>query len=248
MILYIHTALLPSAPIIMIVAPETIHPALWRASSLGRGATRCLASGHAHLDTELPGGGWPVGTLVDLLTPHAGVGEVRLLQPALTSLGARPIFFVSPPHCPSMQALANWGVPTGGLHLVEPQTLADALWSTEQILRAGTAGALLFWQPQVRSEALRRLHLAAQTSETAFFMIRPLNAANLASPSPLRLRLEPAPDGVSVFFLKRRGPARDEPLFVPLYPSPFASKRHAPVDRRTSPLPLPRSVSADLDA
>jgi hypothetical protein len=42
------------------------------------------------------------------------------------------------------------------------------LWSAEQILRAGTCGALLFWQRHIRSESLRRLLLAARAGETLF--------------------------------------------------------------------------------
>jgi hypothetical protein len=43
------------------------------------------------LSAELPGGGWPVGALVELLLQQAGVGEVRLLRPALGAVGKRPI-------------------------------------------------------------------------------------------------------------------------------------------------------------
>ena len=232
----------------MLVAPETIHPSLWRASQLGQGAAHCASSGHAALDAELPGGGWPTGTLIDLLVKQAGIGEVRLLQPLLASLAGRPVVFLQPPHAPNALALANWQIPTTNLLLIEPRTVKDALWTAEQILRAGTCGALLFWQPQIRSEALRRLHLAAQAGETAFFMFRPLTAAGHASPAPLRLGLTPAVDGVSVRFIKRRGPERDDPLFVPLYPSFYTSQRHASVDRRTPAAPVARSVPADLGA
>jgi len=55
------------------------------------------------------------------------------------------------------------------------------LWATEQILRAGGCGALLFCAQYVQTSSLRRLHLAAQASETLFFMVRPLAAAQDAS-------------------------------------------------------------------
>jgi protein ImuA len=67
-----------------------------------------------------------------------------------------------------------------------PKT-ADALWSAEQILRAGSCGALLFWQQHIRADALRRLHLAAQSTETLFVLVRPLASAADASPAALRL-------------------------------------------------------------
>ena len=54
---------------------------------MGRQTAVVLASGFAALDAELPGGGWPLGVLTELLLPHAGVGELRLLAPALRALG-----------------------------------------------------------------------------------------------------------------------------------------------------------------
>ena len=232
-----------------IPAPEAIHPALWRASQLGYASARCITSGHSTLDNVLPGGGWPTGALTELLVGQPGIGEVRLLQPVLAKTGCRPVMFLQPPHAPNGMALGHWGVPTANLHLAEPGSVADALWAAEQVLRAGTCAVLLYWQQQVRADALRRLHLAAQSSETAFFLIRPLkNAASQASPAPLRLALTPAPDGVSVRIIKRRGPAIDEPLFIPLYPSPFASPRHVPVDRRVPSVSIPRSVPTHVDA
>ncbi|MCY0389880.1 translesion DNA synthesis-associated protein ImuA [Robbsia sp. Bb-Pol-6] len=229
-------------------SPQTIHPSLWRGSQLAQGRERCVDTGHAGLSAELPGGGWPRGTLIDLLIQQPGIGEVRLLQPALATLRTRPIVLLQPPHVPNALAVANWGVPPDNFHRIETGSVADALWAAEQILRAGTCGMLLFWQPQIRNDALRRLHLAAQAGDTVFFMMRPMTAAPHASPAPLRLGLTPAFDGVSVRFIKRRGPARDEPLFVPLSPSLFKSHRHAPVDRRPSSVPVAGSISADVVA
>jgi protein ImuA len=34
---------------------------------------------------QLPGGGWPQGVVTELLLPHPGVGELRLLAPALAA-------------------------------------------------------------------------------------------------------------------------------------------------------------------
>lgn len=123
---------------------------------------------------------------------------------------------------------------------------ADALWAAEQILRAGTCGALLFWQSEVRQEALRRPHLAAQASDTLLFLFRPLAAAQATSPAPLRLALRAFRGGIEATFVKRRGPQRDEPVFVPLTPSPALLNRYATLDRRTSAAPRPRVVSPAL--
>lgn len=80
---------------------------------------------------------------------------------------------------------------------------------------------------------MRRLHLAAQHGETLFFVIRPLAAAQDASPAPLRLSLQPAPGGLDIGFVKRQGPRRDETLFIPM--SVASAVRMLP-KRQTSPV------------
>ncbi len=70
---------------------EEIHPSIWRASQFARSRGRTIDTGYASLSAELPGGGWPVGALVELLLQRSGIGEFRLLQLALASLGKRPI-------------------------------------------------------------------------------------------------------------------------------------------------------------
>ena len=148
---------------------------------------------------------------------------------------------MQPPHAPQALALAALGIEPSQLLWVRSGAKAsDALWAAEQILRSGCCGALLLWQQHARGETLRRLHLAAQSGDTLFCMLRPLAAAQDASPAPLRLSLRPAAGGIELGFVKRRGPQRDAPLFLPLTPSLL--QRHASLDR-PSPAPAPaRSV------
>ncbi|MCY0853270.1 translesion DNA synthesis-associated protein ImuA [Cupriavidus sp. D39] len=228
-------------------APESIHPALWRASQLARAAGRTVTTGYPMLSRALPGGGWPTGTLVELLVQQAGVGEMRLLRPALVEVSKRPIAMIQPPHTPQALAFANLGLPPQQLLWIRGQRTADALWAAEQLLRAGTCGALLLWQPNVRNDALRRLHLAAQSGETLFCLVRPMACARDASPASLRIGVTPAEGGVDLTFIKRRGPQQDEPLRVQLEPSPILLHRHAaPLDLPVPAQPVHRSVPAEL--
>ena len=230
------------------VRAEEIHPSLWRASQLARGRGRTLETGYPALSAELPGGGWPVGALVDLLVQQAGVGEVRLLRPALSALGERPIALVQPPHIPDGLGLSYIGLPLHRLLQVKAPKTADALWSAEQILRAGSCGALIFWAQHVQASSLRRLHLAAQSSETLFVMVRPVAAAQDSSPALLRLALRPATDGLMVDIVKRRGPTRAEPLSIPLQPTPVLFSRHARLSRRSPTVVVTRGLSTDVVA
>ncbi|BCF89066.1 translesion DNA synthesis-associated protein ImuA [Paraburkholderia largidicola] len=211
---------------------EEIHPSLWRASQLARGGRRTLDTGYPALAAELPGGGWPIGALVDLLVQVPGVGEMRLLRPALSSMGDRPIALVQPPHIPDGLGLSYIGLSLDRLLHVKARTSADAFWSAEQILRAGTCGALILWAQHAQASSLRRLHLAAQSSETLFIMVRPLASAQDSSPALLRLALRPSAEGLIVDIVKRRGPTRMEPLSIPLQPTPVLFSRHARLSRR----------------
>ncbi|AKM05440.1 translesion DNA synthesis-associated protein ImuA [Burkholderia pyrrocinia] len=226
--------------------PEAIHPSLWRASQLARSSVRGVDTGHPELTAELPGGGWPAGALIELLAPQPGIGELRLLAPVLTRAAGKPVMLIQPPHALQPLALAYWGIdPSGFVTLPAPRT-ADALWAAEQALRAGTCAAVLLWQPHVRADALRRLNLAAQSCQALFYLFRPAAAARDASPAPLRLALAPKRDGIDVTFVKRRGPARDTPLFVPLTPSPILLNRHGSLSRRAFIPSDPRSVPAAI--
>jgi len=226
------------------LSPEDLHPSLWRASQLAHSAARCIDTGHPALSAQLPGGGWPTGTLIDLLPQQCGIGELRLLRPALAKVAQRRIVLLQPPHPPQALALAAMGLAPSQLVWIRSSRSADALWAAEQVLRSGSCGALLFWPGHARGETLRRLHLAAQSGETLFFMLRPLAAAQDASPAPLRLALRPAAGGIEIGFVKRRGPQRDAPLFLPLAPSLL--QRHATLDRALPARVPARPVQTEL--
>ncbi|PUA18576.1 translesion DNA synthesis-associated protein ImuA [Glaciimonas sp. PCH181] len=195
---------------------ETLPHALWRGNQMSTYRGAVIASGHAALDRELPNGGWPHSALIELLLQQAGIGEMHLLQPALKALTQqqRKIILLQPPHLPHIAAWSGWGLAAQRLLWINTSGSADALWSAEQILRNGSCGALLFWQSHIRTDALRRLHLAAQASDTMLWMIRPLSAAHESSPAPLRLLLRPAHNGIAVQLLKRRGPQHTQALYL----------------------------------
>jgi hypothetical protein len=211
----------------MALSAESIHPSLWRASQLARGQGRVVETGYPVLSSELPGGGWPAGALVDLLIQQAGVGELRLLRPALSALAPRPVALLQTPQVPSSLGLAYIGLLLERVMHVKAPKSSDALWSAEQILRAGTCGALIYWAQYVQASSLRRLHLAAQSSDTLFVMVRPLAAAQDASPAVLRLALRPSTDGLIVDVVKRRGPAASGSVSISLQPTPvlFSTRR-----------------------
>src|SRR5260370_26553112 len=87
------------------------RPDIWRGDSLSRAGTPAIPCGFPGLDAELPGGGWPAGALTEILPAHEGIGELRLLGPALAGLSQRGLrlAWIAPPHLPYAPALAAAG-------------------------------------------------------------------------------------------------------------------------------------------
>jgi protein ImuA len=182
---------------------------IWRADALAANTQpgSVLSTGHALLDAELPGGGWPVGALCEILQSHSAQSEWRLLLPALVAAQqgdkrvvvpsqrglpgatAATVVLIGPPHVPFGPALAAQGLAVQRLVWVKAQTPAERLWSTEQALRCEAVAAVLAWLPQAQSASLRRLHMAAQTYSKLLFLMRPAQAQRESSPAPLRLML-----------------------------------------------------------
>ena len=91
-------------------ALDALHADVWRAHALALAPLRTVATGEALLDQHLPGGGWPVGALTELLQAPGVHNEWRLLAPALARCGTGPVVLVAPPHLPFVPALAAQGL------------------------------------------------------------------------------------------------------------------------------------------
>ena len=190
---------------------------VWRGGRLSASAS-ATPTGFEALDRELPGGGWPRGTLTELLVGRAGIGKLRLVLPALAALSwaGRRIAWLAPPHLPYAPALAAGGIDLAQLALVHAPARRDALWAAEQVLRSASCHALVAWLPRARYDELRRLAVAAESSRAWVALFRPPEAAQAASPAALRMALEPASNELSVRILKRRGAPAAAALVLPV--------------------------------
>ena len=237
---------------------------LWRADErpVDEACGPTLASGFAELDRELPGGGWPQGQLIELLTDDAGIGELSLLAPALAQLAQarRCTVWVLPADTSSTvrtaSALEAQAVPyapalaTAGLDLartifVKPATPRENLWALEQSLRARHLGAVVGWLPagghaDSDFRALRRLHLLAQRHQALAFVLRSTHHAQAPSPAVLRVLLASNGAQLALTLLKRRGRPLLEPITLTLRPAHWESAR---VEAETAPRVLPAATA-----
>ena len=205
-------------------------PSVFRCGELPPGIQPGIPTGFAGLDAEIPGGGWPVGALTEVLCDTCGAGETSLLLPALRYLTraadwrGRGLLLIDPPHLPYAPALAETGIDLDLLAVVRPKTEEDALWAAEQALRSGAAGAVLIWARPVRGtdsaqryQRLRRLQLAAAAGGGLGIVFSATSAATLSTPAALRVSLSMTAQGrLAVTLVKRRGLA--QPKTVTLSP------------------------------
>lgn len=220
-------------------SPEHIHPDIWRGSQLARARGRTIETGYQSLSEQLPGCGWPVSALIELLVQQTGVGEMRLLAPALAATKA-PIILIEPPADPIAAGLSYIGIPVERLLLLRAKTHSDQLWVAEQALHSGTCAAVLLWHRHMRAESLRRLHLAAHTGSALLFMMRPLACAQDASSAELRVAVRPHDQGVAVQILKRKGPTFEGELVIELNRAASLNSPRPKAGRPAVPAPSPR--------
>jgi len=261
-----HPSPLPKPPLGGLPLEAQLQGRLWRGSSLGAAADPTLTSGFAALDAELPGGGWPLRAVTELLTPQTGVLEWRLLAPALRGWwqaqalpaampgragrraraaepALRSLLLINPPHTPHLPGLQTLGLPPSALIWVAAATSAEALWAAEQAIKSRVA--VLAWLPDARPEQIRRLQVSALGSDAPAFLVRPERAGQQSSAAPLRLVVKPGDDwALDVHLLKRRGPAHEGWLSLPAMPGAVeplltAARRKPQPAPAPSPTPVP---------
>lgn len=205
------------------------HPAIWRGGDCAP-EPASIATGFAELDAALPGGGWPCGSLTELLLEREGIGELRLTLPALARLQAegRNVVWVAPPYRPYAPALAAAGIDLARLVVVRGRTRSEALWAYEQALRAPECGAAFAWMNAHEERVLRRLQVSAREGRTWGVLWRRPGRHASATVAPLRLALSPQQGRLAVRIVKRRGAELPQPILLdlarapgaPLYPLP----------------------------
>ncbi len=232
---------------------QTALPGVWMADALASVGTAVTSTGYSVLDAELPGAGWPLGALVEVLQPSLTTSVWPLLLPALARQAqAGRVALIQAPHEPYLPALAAAGVPWSHTLWIQAATPAQAAWAGEQALRCQDVGAVVAWLPRAQAGDLRRLHQAAASTGALLFVLRPAQAAQVTSPARVRLRVSAAVRAprrpqlrlvgagpvqaqgehvswpqLRVDLLKRRGPPLPHPLWLPACGEAMLALLHA---------------------
>jgi len=221
------------------------RPDVWRGDRLASAAIPAVSSGFAQLDDELPGGGWPRGTLTEIMLDSAGLGECSLLIPALIRMReeGKWSLLVAPPHVIHGPAWASLGIDLARLAVVSPTRQRDALWAAEQAMSSGAIGAVLCWTMNADARQVRRLQVAVAGSSTLAFLFRPCRAKTESSAATLRLLLSTGFRGtLGIDLIKRRGPPCSRTLYLHVpRPIKWREKHESLVARTPSAVPPARS-------
>ena len=187
------------------------HPGIWLGGELARN-NDALPTGFPELDEMLPGGGWPIGSVTEMIVEKEGIGEISLLPPAIAADSGKDnwIIWVSPPHVPYAPALAHAGVKLKNMLVANAGKDKEAWWASEQALRAGSF--VLAWLEMQDEKKMRRLQLGAESGRACCMIFS--REERQRSPAALRLKIEARGNGIAVHFLKRRGLHASRPLIL----------------------------------
>ncbi|MES1925148.1 hypothetical protein T31B1_07493 [Salinisphaera sp. T31B1] len=170
-----------------------------------------LSTGWPRLDRLLPGGGYPLSAVTELLYRDAGIGELTLLLGTLAERLAcqsgRRIALVSPTHSLNAPALATSGIDCARAPVIHCRDDAERVWCIEQMAQTQAFCAFVLWSDTLDYRAIRRLQLAAENATSPVFVYRPLRCATQRSPAALRLAISGRRAGQRLEIIKCRGPA-----------------------------------------
>ncbi len=209
----------PAAPLSLLQIEARFKNRIWRGDASVSSTDPVVSSGFNELDNALPGGGWPVHSLTELLLPAEGLGEIRLLGQSLGQItgNGRNILLVSPPYIPYMDAWENLHIDSRRIVIARVYKPAERLWVLEQGIKSAAFGAVIGWLPDSSLQTTRRLQVIARTVTSLIFLFRPLSAQFESSAAPLRILLgSVAQHTLSVRLLKRRGVPSVLPIYIVL--------------------------------
>lgn len=165
---------------------------LWRANEL-QTTTTGIPTGFAALNALLPDQGWTPGTLLELIYPQTGAGELRLLLPTLAhyTRQQRYVAWIAPPHIPYGPALAQHHIDPAYISVLQAQTSEQQhYWCMEKLLACRECGVAMLWPRQLPERNIRRLQLAASKGDSLGILLHPQTKTPTTSPAATRIQLE----------------------------------------------------------
>ena len=100
---------------------------IWRGSQSAVTTDAVVPSGFDELDSHLPGGGWPLGALTEILVEDIADSPLWLVMPALRALRRQGYWqaWIKPPNIPFAPALVESGIDLSKMLIIRPGRWKD---------------------------------------------------------------------------------------------------------------------------
>ncbi|MET1255482.1 translesion DNA synthesis-associated protein ImuA [Aliikangiella maris] len=193
---------------------------VWQASSQSH-TCPTLSTGYRVLDQQLHYGGWPQGKLSEILLPHHGVGEIRLLLPLLYRLIQQNahICWINPPYPLYMPALLQQHIAPEKQIMVQTTQHVDTIWAAQQALASQECSGVFIWlSQQTTNKQLRKLSLATKAGHCWGIVFRQQQFTEQPSPSALRLKLSTSQHQQLIEIIKQPGGWSGQKAKLNLFP------------------------------
>ncbi len=226
-----------------------------------------LSTGYGPLDQHLNNSGWPQAGLIEVFASLLGIGEIRLLTPALKKLinNEKMIVWINPPFIPHPLALNDSGLKEDSQLIVFARNQKDLLWAIEASCANEKTGAVLAWTKKITLSAKhsRRLQLSAKSAGTLCCLFRATSLQHEASMSELKIALRPSKKFgfLKINIIKHRGGSPHKCIEVEIDPAgsyrkfinanklaPWHLHQPALEKNNTDIVNLSNSASTDLSA
>jgi cell division inhibitor SulA len=175
-----------------------------------------VPTGFASLDEELQLNGWPKHGAVEVLSDHDGTENMGLFLPTMERLSSEKRWqaFINSPHTPYAPLLRAHNIPSEQILMVHPKHRDETLWAAEQAVRSTTCSTVFVWlgSTHYRYAEIRKLQLAATSTDTLLFLFRSSDALTDATPVSLRLHINAYRE---VTVVKQRGGKREVEIQLP---------------------------------
>ena len=178
-----------------------------------------IPTGFESLDKELHLNGWPTHGAVEVLSDQDGAECMGLFLPTMQKLASEKRWqaFINAPHTPYAPLLRAHHIPTEQVLMVHPKHRDETLWATEQAVRSTTCSTVFAWlgSTHFRYAEIRKLQLAAASTDTLLFLFRSSDALSDSTPVSLRLHINAYRE---VTVVKQRGGKREVDVRLPTNP------------------------------
>ena len=170
---------------------------VWQSKRIPHLKFDSVNSHFSELNALLSDKGWPLGITTEIGLSQPGIGEMRLLLPALKTLQQKPcsaghIVWIAPPFTPLSSSLHKEGLDLSLLTIVDTKKIEDTIWAAEQVLLSNSCAAVFVWTGKhyLNNKILRRLQLAVEKSNCWSLILRHQDCLQQPSVSYLRLSLQ----------------------------------------------------------